>query len=864
MKQLLHFFLMIFSLNLTAQFSLINEDGSDYNTIENYEVEKLDNQKLRKENETKDFSALTFAKAIDVNIDCVKDGSWESIPNNRLLWRQRIQSPGATSINLAFDKYIMPRGGYMIIFTVDKQYMAGPFTDFDNKTNGQLWSPIIPYDDIIIQIVIPNKSLDQLQLSIGKINHGFLESRQKSLSQSCNLDVICGIDDGFPEVENYRDVIRSVGVYSIEGTLICSGALVNNAKNNCLPYFLTADHCGITENNASSVVVHWKFENQICRDTNSVQSGGNGDGRLDIFNTGAKIVASNPLSDMVLLELDADVPVEADPHFAGWNNSSNPSSSAVVIHHPNTDEKRISFDNDPITVYEDEDVFWYVENWEIGTTEGGSSGAPLFNPDQQIIGQVFGGEASCGNGLWDIFGRFDISWEGDGSPKGSLNSWLDPDNTGISQLQGKNCSAILSISDRVVSICNQINTEYSITLSANNGFSSVANLSYEVDGNSDGISISFADLQIGPDQSITANISVDNSAAQGEYEIKFVADEAITQAITFITLHVSQEIPNMVTRISPDEAATVGTQITLQWVDDFEFYDMELSKNPNFNSLVFSQKESSPNFYELGNLDQETEYYWRVRGINACGTGIWSNFTFETGKIECTTYTASDLPKIITEDDRNTVISTINIPTNQAISDVNIISIIGTHSWVGDLQFRLESPSGKEIILLNQECERATNFHVGFDDSAETTFTCPLADSMSHIPDGSLSIFIDELSGGDWKLKVLDLEEFDGGSFDSWTIEVCTNVSKNSVSTEDLSETKFKVYPNPARDVIFLKLEDNVNKGSYLIHDAIGSLRQKGNLERAIEINDLENGIYFLQIRDGTRVLGIEKIIISK
>ena len=67
MKQLLHFFLMIFSLNLTAQFSLINEDGSDYNTIENYEVEKLDNQKLRKENETKDFSALTFAKAIKLN-----------------------------------------------------------------------------------------------------------------------------------------------------------------------------------------------------------------------------------------------------------------------------------------------------------------------------------------------------------------------------------------------------------------------------------------------------------------------------------------------------------------------------------------------------------------------------------------------------------------------------------------------------------------------------------------------------------------------------------------------------------------------------------------------------------------------------
>ena len=81
--------------------------------------------------------------------------------------------------------------------------------------------------------------------------------------------------------------------------------------------------------------------------------------------------------------------------------------------------------------------FWYVNDWEIGSTESGSSGAPLFNSDQEIIGQVFGGEASCGNGLWDIFGRIDRSWTGDGTEKGALKTWLDPDNSGVTRHSGR-------------------------------------------------------------------------------------------------------------------------------------------------------------------------------------------------------------------------------------------------------------------------------------------------------------------------------------------------------------------------------------------------------------------------------------------
>ena len=125
----------------------------------------------------------------------------------------------------------------MIIFSADREHMAGPFTDFDNRTDGQLWSPIIKSDEIIIQVVIPAQSIKEFDLAIDKVNHGFKGGLEKSFSQSCHLDVLCGTSDGFEEVENYRDAIRSVGVYSIEGTRLCTGALINNTKDNWYTIF---------------------------------------------------------------------------------------------------------------------------------------------------------------------------------------------------------------------------------------------------------------------------------------------------------------------------------------------------------------------------------------------------------------------------------------------------------------------------------------------------------------------------------------------------------------------------------------------------------------------------------------------------
>ena len=84
--------------------------------------------------------------------------------------------------------------------------------------------------------------------------------------------------------------------------------------------------------------------------------------------------------------------------------------------HPSGDVKKICFENDaPYQSSTGGAQVWWINAWELGVTEPGSSGSPLFNQDHRIIGQLYGGAAACSgsvnNGAYDFYGRFDVSWE---------------------------------------------------------------------------------------------------------------------------------------------------------------------------------------------------------------------------------------------------------------------------------------------------------------------------------------------------------------------------------------------------------------------------------------------------------------------
>ncbi|MBN2448519.1 MAG: trypsin-like peptidase domain-containing protein [Phycisphaerae bacterium] len=389
------------------------------------EVPALDMKTVRAEDAAREVegAAPRFAIPTETLITPDADGIWQDLDEQTRIWRLRIMSPGALSLNLGFTGYLMPPGGKLLVYATDDSYQIGPFTEDDNEDHGELWTPVVLSDDIIVELTVPRDVLDKLVLQLTSINVGyrFFGEDLTDKSGSCNIDVVC------PEGDNWRDEIPAVAVISTGGSLFCTGFMVNNTAEDETPYFMTAYHCGITSSNASSLVAYWNFESPICGN----QSGGS----LNQYQTGSYFRAAYSSSDFTLVELDDDPNPSYNISFAGWNRSSANPTSAVAIHQPSCDEKSISFENDACTTTSylntstpGDGTHIRVIDWDLGTTEPGSSGSPLFDQNHQVVGQLHGGYAACGNDSSDWYGRFSVSWTH------GLSAYLDPIGSGATSV----------------------------------------------------------------------------------------------------------------------------------------------------------------------------------------------------------------------------------------------------------------------------------------------------------------------------------------------------------------------------------------------------------------------------------------------
>jgi len=375
------------------------------------------------------------------------DGTWEDVDEESRLWRLHLTAPGAVSINLGFSRYYMPPGGSMFIYTTDEGHVLGPFTEDDNKKHGQLWTPVIHSHDIIVEVTVPASELERLELELSSINHGYRGFRADHKldkagggSGSCNVNVIC------PEGDGWRDQIRSVALYTISGGLQCTGVLVNNTAEDDTPYYLTAFHCFDPDENeiienpeqlAASMVIYWNYQSSSCGDP----YGSDGQNQ-----SGATFRAAYVNSDFALVELDDEPSMVFDVYYAGWDRSDTAPAGAVAVHHPRGDVKKISFEDDPVSITsygEDmspgDGTHLKVADWDLGTTELGSSGSPIFNSSKHITGLLHGGTASCTKPADpDWYGRFECSWTGGGTAATRLSDWLDPNNISGMSLDGKN------------------------------------------------------------------------------------------------------------------------------------------------------------------------------------------------------------------------------------------------------------------------------------------------------------------------------------------------------------------------------------------------------------------------------------------
>ncbi len=369
-------------------------------------------------------------------------GQWRFDDDGMATWTTRIVSPGAKSLDFEFSRFQLPASARMWISSADGSMTRGPFTAADMNPQGGFFSPYVTGDDAIITISVPKAQRRQVDVRLGSASHayrGLFESREfAAKSGSCNVDVACPAGDG------WQDPIDSVGQYTFRqggSTYVCTGSLIANTAGTTTPYFLTANHCVSTETVADSLVVYWNYQSSTCRTPGSSSSGTSLSKTIATHSqSGAALVATNSASDFALLRLDANVPTDSGPYFSGWDARDVAPSGAAGIHHPAGHEKRISIENDALSVSgyggSSGTTHLRVWDWDQGTTEGGSSGSGLWNPDKRLVGQLHGGSAACGNDLSDYYGRIAVSWNGGGTSATRLKDWLDPANSGALTLNG--------------------------------------------------------------------------------------------------------------------------------------------------------------------------------------------------------------------------------------------------------------------------------------------------------------------------------------------------------------------------------------------------------------------------------------------
>ncbi|MDF1673310.1 MAG: T9SS type A sorting domain-containing protein [Vicingaceae bacterium] len=372
-----------------------------------------------------------------VSLNLNNSGIWETLPNGDRVWRLEINSPNALSINFNFNAFNIPNGATFFVF--NKNQTLGAFTSQNNKANNLFSTSPIKGDFAILEYYEPASVAGQGSIQVNSVIHGyrdfFKQLKAFGSSGNCNVNAIC--DTSFWDFE-----IRSAVMLLTAGnTRFCSGALINNVPQDGTPFVLTANHCGAQSNN----IFMFNYQSPDC--TNNI------DGITTQTISGCTVRATDSPSDFALVELSSIPPSTYNVFYAGWSNINTPPTSATGIHHPAGDVKKISHDLNPLIesgYYSAGIDHWEVLDWNSGTTEGGSSGSPLYDQNHRIVGQLHGGDAACNNDDFDFYGKFSYSWDTDPNTTKQLKFWLDPNNTGTPIMNGYDPNGVTLTNDAVL------------------------------------------------------------------------------------------------------------------------------------------------------------------------------------------------------------------------------------------------------------------------------------------------------------------------------------------------------------------------------------------------------------------------------
>lgn len=411
-----------------------------------------------------------FAAPIEVDFSLENAGQWDELENGDRIWRLKIQSPKALAIAILYDDFFIPVGAKLYMYNENYRQVLGAYTSKNNKPSQKMMTGLIKGETAILEYYEPKRMRGWGRLLLSTVQHAYdvIEQPESDYefqikngeededsfgyctSLDCEINVNCAQGEEWQQAQ--KGVCRILMVLA-EGMGYCSGTLLNNTNNDGTPFLLSAFHC---MDGYTPLYDFWRF------DFNYEVDGCTNPADEPDFQSvvGCQQRASRLESDFLLLEISESIPETYDVFYNGWNRGGGVPFYAANIHHPRGDVKKIAIDDDPSNIFPSP-IAWsndittpashhFKVEYDAGTFEVGSSGAPLFDHNQRVIGQLHGGNANCEQFV-AYFGRFHKSWASSTNDDERLRDWLDPSFTGVTVLDGMSdpMEEMASISGRI-------------------------------------------------------------------------------------------------------------------------------------------------------------------------------------------------------------------------------------------------------------------------------------------------------------------------------------------------------------------------------------------------------------------------------
>lgn len=407
---------------------------------------------------------------IDKQIDIKQNGKKFTITEGTV-WIYTIESPSAETIGIHFKDIDVPEGALLSLIQGDEYSLKeGPHI-YTHEDINKLKFPRYSYkfifgNKMMIEYFEPVNSSEKRGVVIDQIEYGFYgvakkkekspdEKRLKSevfgTSQysSCQHDVVCQEVSGWENEANAVVYLQIRYTYGGDPNKLSTGTgfFINKAggySGTDHPVLITCGHLFAPKTDGQNIFdisntytdfyAFVNYQNRVCSDQ-TLYSGTKIRGSFNRLMLGSSYNKDgDPLQGYIESDDYAVMQTTKDVNdlnkynilYAGWTSTPNYLNNGyVTIGHPGNDVKKINKDNDRAWASSGKFGLYF----DLGVTEHGFSGSPVFNTSKKIVGWLCTGSGNCQSvGMEDTTnhttcGRFD-------DLHFSLIPYIDPNGVG--------------------------------------------------------------------------------------------------------------------------------------------------------------------------------------------------------------------------------------------------------------------------------------------------------------------------------------------------------------------------------------------------------------------------------------------------